>query len=276
MRNAMIVAGIIVGGSALFLGVVFLILSMQGRLEGESRVALSEHPVLGAFISAPEMSETDAEDAGEVAEGAESETGAKKSSGRSRTAGKKKSDPVASKASKNHAKSKAGGKDVPYYLNAPKSFSNEELQDLLNDARETKEMTENEWVAIEVEKLNLERLREDLVERKAELEKTMGEVALAKSELDAARAQFREEVLTIEDNEDKMIRKLAEMYENIKPPETAAQHFEDMDIDQVVKIIVVMDSSKAAKILPYMSAERVKVVTEKLSRFQARQKSAKK
>lgn len=270
MRNAMIVLGIVVGGSALFLGVVFLILSLQGRLEGDSLEALSEHPVLGAFVSAPERSGTETEDseAGDVAEDAGAGTAGSKATGR-----EKQSGSVASKRSKKRGKRKPdGGKDVPYYLNAPKSFSNEELQDLLESARKNKELTENEWAAIEMERLNLERLREDLVERKAELEKTMTEVALAKSELDAARAQFREEVVTIEDNEDKMIRKLAEVYENIKPPETAAQHFEDMDIDQVVKILVVMDASKAAKILPYMSAERVKVVTEKLSRFQAHKK----
>jgi len=65
-----------------------------------------------------------------------------------------------------------------------------------------------------------------------------------------------------------MIRKLAEVYENMKPPETAAQHFDEMDLDQAVKIMVRMDAGKAAKIFPYMSADRVKALTEKLSRFQ--------
>ncbi|MFH1999850.1 MAG: hypothetical protein ABIK28_09225 [Planctomycetota bacterium] len=270
MRNAMIAVGIIVGGTVLFLGVVYLILSLQGRLEGESRKLLSEHPVLGAFISAPETETEAGDENADSADRAESK--------KSPASGKSKAGSLSVSASDRQGGKTKPGKDieVPRYLNAPKSFSNEELQDLLDTARKTKELTENEWSAIEVEKLNLERLREDLAERKSELEKTMGEVALAKSELDAARTQFREEVLTIEDNEDKMIRKLAEMYENIKPPETAAGHFDDMDIDQVVKILVVMDATKAAKILPYMSAERVKVVTEKLSRFQERKKSEKK
>lgn len=246
MRNALIVVGVIFGGTALFLGSTFGILAFQGKLEGDSLRSLKKTPIMGSLLPEPEPKpKADPESGGDAG--------------------------VTTATTPRHAEGEDGG--VPRYMNAPKAFDTEELDDMLDTARDNRDQLQNEWAALEVEKLNLKRLREDLEERKAELERTMGEVATAKSELEAAREQFRQMAVSIEDSEDRMIRKLAEMYENMKETQTAAQHFDSMEMDQAVKILVRMDAAKAAKILAEMSAEKVKVLTEKISRFQDRKKT---
>ncbi|MHC4942913.1 MAG: MotE family protein [Planctomycetota bacterium] len=263
MRNAMIAVGIILLGSALFLGSTVMILGVQGRLEGEDLRNLKENPVLGSFLPEPEPKPEPDPDQGETgADGAPANPRQEETSGWRSVTGGGETDG-------------AEGEVRPLYTETARIFSTEELQDMLDSIQQSKAQCEREWAAIEMEKLDLARLGEDLTERKREIEKTMGDVALAKADLDAAREMFRKEVLTIEDAEDKMIRKLAEVYENMKPPEKAAEHFDEMDLDQAVKIMVRMDSAKAAKIFPYMSAGRVKDLTEKLSRFQEKAKEEK-
>jgi flagellar motility protein MotE (MotC chaperone) len=264
MRNAMIAVGIILFGSALFLGSTVMILGFQGRLEGEDLKNLKQNPVLGSFLPEPEPTPPPMQ--------APEETGA--ADGTTPPSGGQESKGSRS-ATDAGEWANAKAEIRPIYSETARVFSTEELQDMLDSIQKSKAQCEREWASIESEKLNLERLGEDLTERKRELEKTMGDVALAKADLDAARDLFRQEVLTIEVAEDKMIRKLAEVYENMKPVETAAQHFDEMDLDQAVKIMVRMDSAKAAKIFPYMSASRVKDLTEKLSRFQEKAKGEK-
>jgi flagellar motility protein MotE (MotC chaperone) len=250
MRNALIAIGVIVGGTALFLGSTFGILAFQGKLEGDSLRSLKKTPIMGSLLPEPEpLQKPDPESDGETG------------------------GPAVVTPSGRASKPAEGNDGVPKYINAPEAFDTKELDELLDTARDNREQLQNQWAALEVEKLNLKRLREDLEERKAELERTMGEVATAKSELEAAREQFRKMAVSIEDSEERMIRKLAEMYENMKDTQTAAQHFDSMEMDQAVKILVRMDAAKAAKILAEMSAEKVKVLTEKISRFQDRKKS---
>ncbi|MBU0753582.1 MAG: hypothetical protein KJ645_00480 [Planctomycetes bacterium] len=263
MRNVMIAVGVILIGTLLFLGSTVMILKFQGRLEGEQLKTLSKNPILGTFLPDPEPEAEAPPEAEGKGKGTPSPDSGRK------TGSKKPQDEHAGKAGGSHADASS----IPVYAEAGGAFTAEEIQEMVSHVQDSKAQCEKEWSAIEVEKLNLERLREDLTERKHELEKTMSQVAMAKSELDAARNRFRSELLSIEDNEDKMIRKLAEVYESMKPVEKAAEQFDEMDLDQAVKIMVRMDPGKAAKIFPYISAERVKDLTEKLSRFQEKPKS---
>jgi flagellar motility protein MotE (MotC chaperone) len=262
MKKALLAIGILVGGVALFLGATLAVLAAQGRLEGDSLIALNDHPLLGMFVPK-------AEGAGQGAGKGETKGGG---------AGKKASretGPSQKSAGLEAEAGRARGADgVPAYIDAPKGFSSKELLDILEDAREARERCDREWAAIEVKQADLERLREDLADREGEIKKMMEELSARKAEFDAARDRLREEVVTIEENEDRNIRKLAELYENMKPPDTAARHFDDMDVDQAVKILARMDPAKAAKILPYITADRVKLLTEKLARFQEQRKTS--
>jgi flagellar motility protein MotE (MotC chaperone) len=259
MKKAMLVMGMVVGGTALFLGACFLILKFQGRLEGEELRVLSEHPVLGAFLSAPPPAPA-VDQQGGPAEGGAQQNEVLNLYGKASSSGS--SDEQALSRQK-----------VPVYLKTPNGFSTKEILEIMEKARESRARSEKEWAAIEVERANLGRLSEDLTERKTEIEKTMSQVKAAKAELEVAREEFRSEVITIEESEDRNIRKLAELYENMKDPVTAAQHFNDMPLDQAVKIIAKMDSAKVAKIFPLIEALRVKELTEKLIRFQDVKKS---
>lgn len=268
MRNAIIAVGIILIGTMIFLGSTVMILGFQGRLEGEELEKLNDNAFLGTFLPDPD---TEPEDLSELQPEESDSAPPAQTQGRAPESQEPAQAPARTESGKTEKAQSASG-----FTDVTDSFSAEEIQEMVENVQESKARCEQEWAAIEMGKLNLERLREDLTERKRELEKTMTEVAMAKSELDAARSRFRSELLTIEDNEDKMIRKLAEVYENMKPVEKAAEQFEEMDLDQAVKIMVRMDSGKAAKIFPYISADRVKDLTEKLSRFQEKSKADKK
>ncbi len=258
MKTAIMVIGMVVGGSALFIGSSLAILSFQGRLEGEDLVFLNKNPVLKAFLPAPDPAilkkDAGGDGAGKEAESSESEQGGG-GGGRSRN-----------KPGTQDRFNKSSGA-------LPEGFSINEFMDLMDEARETREKTEKQKAALEVEKGGLGRLRDDLAERKTELEKIMTSIATAKSELDAAREEFRREVVTIEENEEVMIRKLAEIFSSMKSDE-AAKQFDEMDIQQAVKIMVKMDAADAGKILPSMDASKVRELTEKLAKFQEQKKKS--
>lgn len=50
MRNALIVVGVIFGGTALFLGSTFGVLAFQGKLEGDSLRSLKKTPIMGSLL----------------------------------------------------------------------------------------------------------------------------------------------------------------------------------------------------------------------------------
>ena len=262
MKKAMIIAGVVVGGFALFLGTTILILKVQGRLEGPSLAALKKTPVLGAFLPSPPPSE----EAGEASTGAgseRSEGGGTGGAGGSHAG----SAPGAETAEKEE-------EALPVHLSTPTAFSTKELKDLMDDTRENRERLDREKAAIELERADLERLRRDLEDRKAEIEKMMKDLAARKTEFDAARERFRKQVISIEADEDRNVRKLAEVYAAMKP-EDAAKFFKDMEIEQAVKILARMEASKAAKVLPFIDTEKVQRITEMLVRFQDRKKTGK-
>lgn len=247
MRKVMLPLGIVLGGIVLFVGSSLVILKFQGRLEGENLRLVNDNPVLGAFTpKAPARSGSGQGASGQGSSGQQDGGGT--------------GDAASSAPMEGSAQPGTEG------------YSRKELMHMVDDVREAKTRNEKEWAAIEMERVNLVHLGEDLSERKDELSKIMSELAAAKAELEALREEFRRELLSIEESEDKMIRKLAEMFENMKELEDAAEKFDNMDIDLAVKVIYKMDSAKAAKMIPYMDAERVRIIVDKLSRFQERKK----
>jgi len=284
MKKILTMVGLVIGGSAVFLGASLMILNWQGRLEGENRKLINESPLLGSFISAPEVDPNEADKEQLDSEG--DDTGNANGSGvidlkdemnaaargkrseLSKDRSLKESKPDSS-GNRKRTKAKADG-------GVTGGFSARELMDMFEEGKDARVRCEREWAVIENEKENLSRLKEDLDDREKELRKMMSDLATKKSEMEAVRAEFRQECVSIGENEDKMIRMLAELYENMKDMDSAAEQFNSMDIEQAVKIIARMDTAKSAKIIPLMDADKVKLLMEKLSRFQERKTQDKK
>ena len=268
MKKIVVILGIVLGGSALFLGACLLILKMQGRLEGEELEAVSENPILGAFLSPPPAEDVEATEGVDAMDGEGSEIGIGDSTeGATLSGASKKTDESAPKRSRSKRSSSKPGRDVPIFKGADEGFTTKELMALFDDAKALKARCEQEWDAIEVEKANLKRLGSDLEDRKREIQQLMSSLSTRKAEMERLREEFRQECLSIEANEAKMVKTMTSIYEAMKPDE-AAPHFNSMDPDQAVKIIVKMDTTASAKILAKMETGRVKEIMDRLSRFQ--------
>ncbi len=117
----------------------------------------------------------------------------------------------------------------------------------------------------------LERRRERLLERERELD--LREEALRAREADLARrldrlerykAEIAELIETLDREEEERLARLVAVYENMKPKK-AAQIFDRLELEVLLRVVTRMRESKLSLILAAMNPDRAREITRALS-----------
>lgn len=139
------------------------------------------------------------------------------------------------------------------------------VEEVRESDREQPGMSERyrEWTysidEVEDLRVKLEAERQDVEERKQELERVeqrvqseMEELADLRQELERMREAISREVIEVQEGEREQVERLASVYGQMKPAGAVAI-FEELEIPFVVKILSEMEEESAARILNEMS-----------------------
>ena len=148
-------------------------------------------------------------------------------------------------------------------LPLPAPFTFREVANLVKNLKDKKQEYETKLKALEVQREELKKIREDIVDRKKEVQIIMKKVTALISELDSKRALVKKEQQQLNSKQKQNFKKLAKMFESMDGEE-AARKLEKMDNKTVASLLFMMRSRKASKILSNFKPDKVKVLTQLL------------
>jgi flagellar motility protein MotE (MotC chaperone) len=145
----------------------------------------------------------------------------------------------------------------------PAPYDEEELKRLVAELAEARAKTEETRRVLADEEDRLKRAEADLAERQATVTETAAALKTQADELLARFEEFERERLFVRDSESKNIKTLAAVYEAM-PPQEAAAKLDQLDADTTAKLVAVMQTGKAGKILAAMSTPRAVEITKRI------------
>lgn len=161
------------------------------------------------------------------------------------------------------AEEEAPETEVEHDFELPRPYQGEELAALVHKLEQKREDYQARIARLEEREQALDRYATELDARRAELEEVMADVERRHHEIDAARTELAAQQLSLDAGEAEALRPLAKTYETLRPS-AAAERLEKLEIDTIAKLLNLMRSRSAGKVLEALSPAKAALVSRRL------------
>ncbi|HBP17093.1 MAG TPA: hypothetical protein DEA08_04760 [Planctomycetes bacterium] len=145
----------------------------------------------------------------------------------------------------------------------PRPYQGEELAALVHKLEQKRKDYQERLARLEEREKALDRYATELDARRSELEEVMGDVEQRHHEIDTARTELAAQQLSLDAGEAEALRPLAKTYETLRPA-AAAERLEKLEIDTIAKLLNLMRSRSAGKVLEALSPAKAALVSRRL------------
>ena len=156
-----------------------------------------------------------------------------------------------------------------------KPLSSNEMAKMLKEVEEKKREYEKRNELLDFKEKTLELLRANMEAERKEIDTLKLELNKILDSVTTQNVTLKKETIQLDEAESKNIKKLATVYEGMKP-EKAATIIKEMDEETAVKLLTMMDGKSSGKILEAFEPNLAVKLSEKLKLLKSNFKSEKK